>query len=1279
MKIDNTKSLNILEIKAKQLIEKSTHVILLCSQLSEEVMKLSLKIKDSSIENNEINKSIKTSKEIISKLLSLKQAPTVMTTINMYKTNQNKDVTAYEITHRNGAPTSRLEERSKKINSQEININYDDIYFNGHSNIMHQSHIQENNIRKSNTLIVDYDNYNQNKLIEKKSHDNDNNNNNNNKKDHQAYNSINYFYLDKTFKTKKITKSKNLKNQSKSIKIKQYKKNGNNNEDLKSRPLYKNNKIYNFKANYVSLYDSDLSLQDELPGTSNDQNKEQCRVIMNLLNDEEQNTNNAILNKHTKMNGKPSSEKSKKTGIISNDLVIKHAFQNLSNKSDAVFMEDATNNLARSRSNKRKNQLDEVEEKAMREYMKSKPELENKKNLTQNMISKLRLLMRNEKRQTELQSELNIDKQPLLFKQPHWESDSYLKAPLPTSPFGTPSHNNTSIFEFNNDSIYSQNYQSPKVNSSNSLLNFLDKSNERRRASSTKCSEEADISTATIENKSSQLNINDEDDIILLQNQKSSKKLKQSNSLTTTTTPDHLKVKKDQINMEINEKLALINTLKQEHHKVIIIHEKDMQATIEIQEKQLQQYRNKAISEKMPDNCIAIEISNLTKRQAQSREKQAADNNLISETMLLKILNEEETLRMLEMQLLEYNNKINQAKSTDKCPLTSTAIKSKETDQRKEILQALTDNDGTYKPLFNSNKNENNGDNGNKQQVSEMEVSISSTETNNKNPNEKTTDSDESNKLSQPNDKAIEKLVINQTDQANITQIQKDINLHPSTEHEKQQTGDETTKQTSKEDKIPDEIKPADEKDKNQNTIPSKTFNFTNRNWCFTSGGLTTNLEDEINKELKLKQSIRERNNKIDEKIRNQLEELKKPPEERNLFILPPNTSEDWYDLNYIRPSYDVYIIGEGLKNYTSDIHVRHAEISRCTGIDQDNIITSSQRIDCRNNSIYYKVAVGNLFDFAKLLLPWPDNAFKYGIKSLRAPIEFLKPTILDVDKKHDFRSEKATSTLINAEKYWSITNISRSQYVDTKTLIEVILNKLNCRFTKLSLLSKAMKKKIQLDLTSTSHCVTLGPLKLINLCSKCGLGHSEKSCKEANCFRCQGTDHMAINCTNKLKCVNCGGPHLCTSDLCVHLVRKSIEENWFIVNFELNEGIISHPVQLFKTRLSAEELDNYCTEKSDSQQIMVDQLREQVLETIKPVFAEQNQNINNFKTKIQDQLSQYDKKFDKIDDFILNHTKKLDEYIERNDKSLANINSTLSTNNNVLAEIKTLLLEKKN
>jgi len=151
---------------------------------------------------------------------------------------------------------------------------------------------------------------------------------------------------------------------------------------------------------------------------------------------------------------------------------------------------------------------------------------------------------------------------------------------------------------------------------------------------------------------------------------------------------------------------------------------------------------------------------------------------------------------------------------------------------------------------------------------------------------------------------------------------------------------------------------------------------------------------------------------------------------------------------------------------------------------------------------------------------------------------------------------------------------------------------------------------------------------------------------------------------------INCGGPHLCTSDMCIYLVKKSVEEHNFIVNFELNEGIITHPVQLFKTRLTPDEYDNYHTEKTDPQQVLVDKLRVELLNTIIPVVDKKHNEIN---SKVSEKFNSYDIKFAKLDEYMKTNNEKLD-YMFNDIKSNSN---DLKSNATLLNEIKSLL-EKK-
>jgi len=361
--------------------------------------------------------------------------------------------------------------------------------------------------------------------------------------------------------------------------------------------------------------------------------------------------------------------------------------------------------------------------------------------------------------------------------------------------------------------------------------------------------------------------------------------------------------------------------------------------------------------------------------------------------------------------------------------------------------------------------------------------------------------------------------------------------------------------------------------------------------------------------------SLKERNDKIDKAIQQKLDEMKKPTEQRNYNLLPNQDSEEWYDIRYWnRESWEIYIFGSGLVHFKNDIIQRHNEISRCTGVKQENILKSQPIQDYVQNQLYYKISLKYLNDFVKTLNPWPADAFKNGIRCTRAPIDFLKPTILEVDRNANLKSTEAKQAIINLEKYWSIENIKRVQFKNFKNpkLPEVILSKLSCQFVKLSLLSKALKTGIQFDLTNSTHFVTFGNIKLLTVCIRCGeKSCNERTCKEISCYKCLEDNHIATSCTNSIKCRNCLGPHLCSSDLCPVLVNWSVNDkkNKFIIDFLLGEGIISHPIDAFssKIRITRDEYESFECGRSDEKSEELFKIVSQVMTIINPLIDNQN------------------------------------------------------------------------
>ncbi len=894
---------------------------------------------------------------------------------------------------------------------------------------------------------------------------------------------------------------------------------------------------------------------------------------------------------------------------LTNDLAIKQSFMQLSNKDQSSIIEEANINREKKAAQKRKvNKADtgDDDEDELREFMKSRPEFDGKKNLTEALKKKLRVLISNKKKLEQTERELAVDKARGIYGNQDYNTSSN-------------SSTSSSSSQVNIDT------STASVNKNLSLEKCRGLDSTLGQASNGSVISETNISNnhSNINNMEESLFTVDDDvfetnDVVnndSYQNQRP-KRIKSTEQSLYHDTFENIQPTIQSTMSEIQLTTDKLTEISSEILKIEQIHESDTRSIIEIQNKQIESFRSDCILKKTDEQVMESDIKNMTNRHMLSRDAQTQSNNLILSNIRLRRDNEQNKLNTLNAQLKEL---INQKSKTSTISLEPKNIAHRfdnvnehhddTSDNNKFAFENSTLLGNSLSDTLDTNKN---------LKTKEIMNNLSkATSTSLNNPDQMSLNAQKKVTNTENTPTATSKESKNKQNQEKINGEIKanNIQIEPN-------VSQNLTTSPSNRQKPPNPCT-------NALTFDSFKQSLSNNPNLFE---FTNNLKKQMSNESDFQINLKKRNAEIDAKLNIQLQELKKPDGIRNDYLLPPKTSEDWYDLKYIRPSYDVYLVGSGLKNFSDDIYKRHDEIVRCTGIDKDNIITSTQRIDLRDNTIYYKVAVATLHDFVKILLPWPDKAFGSGIKSMRAPIEFLRPQILDVDKMHDFNSVNATKTIINAEKYWSITNISRSQYYDNKTKVEVVLNKLFCRFTKLNLLSKAMKKKIQLDLTSTSHCVSLGPLKLSSCCSKCGVsGHGEKSCKETNCYRCQGIDHQAVLCKNPLKCANCGGPHLCISDLCPALVMRSIQDNNFICNFELQEEIIRHPIQLFKTRLTPEELDNFYTGKIDEKQVIVDQIREELICSFMPIINNQNQEIEQLKKSV----NVCEKRIDKLDELF--------------------------------------------
>jgi len=1034
-------------------------------------------------------------------------------------------------------------------------------------------------------------------------------------------------------------------------------------------PSFNKNKNNFKKENHFDSYGSEFNLCDEIQKMNeNDQTYSTLTPVdLNRIfstNPTAHSTVDSKLpNRQMKINSK--TNKNANGSFVHDydkDLHLKQQIVNLSNQNDSEFKKKAAEKHSNGKKRKSQSednlQITKEERDAYTKFMKNHPAFTHNKNLTKKIIEKIKILMVNAKKKETIEKELERDKNRNIQSQSSYSLGSTSSASTTTS--------------IANDKDIKSAFSRDSTDDNNSLnISDLVATNDDV------FDESVDDSCEEYKSQYSKRNKNESLDITIFYDAK---------HIEVARSDDN----RDMILKEIESLKNQITEIQTEKNKILNLHEHDLKSTQEFHALEVNTLLAKLKSDTtMSESLIHSELENLKLRQESSKKNLVTSNQLTISNIIKRQDNLENQLIKLEEDLQNLNklennlgldlNSINATSNTSKINLMETSKCSDNTSSAQ-----IQDENESHKSTITTK--ENTCKNTVLDQVSIIAATSGTTSSSLKSITSTTTGTTEdfnsgsldklaNSKLATDNEKNTTVETINKINKNNtnwnpnvdLTNVFKSLSQKAQPSASPAETTNSNTNKKNNSDQIA-------EKNRQEN-VPSINQHQSNKifqnNQPLTLGTTNKQIVNDINTRNQWLSSMKSRNLQIDQKIEKQLLEIKKPAEEQNKLILPPNDCEEWYDLRYIRPVYDFYIIGTGLKNFCEDINRRHNEISRCTGIPIANIITSSPRIDHHTKMLYYKVAVKTLNDFIKALCAWAPDAFENGIKSTRAPIEFLRVTILDIEKKHNLIGTDATTTISNAEKYWSIKNLQRAQYIDSQSGAQIILNKATCNFIKLSLLSKAIKNRIQLDMTCTSHCVTLGPFKLLLICIKCGTGnHSERSCKESSCYRCQGTDHLVSNCTNKLKCINCGGPHLCTSDLCVDLVKKTVSEYQFIVDFELSEGIIVHPIQLFKTRLTFEEYDNHCTEKSDEVQEDKEKLKKEIWLEYQPLFEMQNKQIaalNKTAAEHSEKLKSHETKFEKVFETIASNSAKLDNIVKEQASShslLLAINEKLSKNN---------------
>lgn len=330
------------------------------------------------------------------------------------------------------------------------------------------------------------------------------------------------------------------------------------------------------KTDYTSFYDSGLKLQ-EVISTNETSTPKSNDSIASLFSN-----NDGIKHENLTSSKKKTSTK-KELNKITNDLLVKQAFMQIANKDQSKIIDEANLNLEK-KAIKRKNDKNDDEE--LREFMKTRPEFNNKKNLTEPLKAKLRILINNKKKLEQTERELIRDRARGLF-------DDINSSHSSTSSSTT----NQSI----NVSIIGNNTQNAPLNTS--LTSVNNTSIEIHRGTESTLAPTSNDSIVCENNKSNSndnlLPMEDENDEVFELNDESitdlsihrSKRIKSVEQSIYQDTFENIQQTIQNTKNEIQLTNETINEISAELLKVEKIHENDYKVTLEIQTKQLEAFR----------------------------------------------------------------------------------------------------------------------------------------------------------------------------------------------------------------------------------------------------------------------------------------------------------------------------------------------------------------------------------------------------------------------------------------------------------------------------------------------------------------------------------------------------------------------------------------------------------------------------------------------------------------------------------------------------------------
>ncbi|CAF0788817.1 unnamed protein product [Brachionus calyciflorus] len=168
----------------------------------------------------------------------------------------------------------------------------------------------------------------------------------------------------------------------------------------------------------------------------------------------------------------------------------------------------------------------------------------------------------------------------------------------------------------------------------------------------------------------------------------------------------------------------------------------------------------------------------------------------------------------------------------------------------------------------------------------------------------------------------------------------------------------------------------------------------------------------------------------------------------------------------------------------------------------------------------------------------------------------------------------------------------------------------------------------------------------------------------DIKCLKCASFEHCIYECKSlKETCVNCGGPHRCTSELCDKLNEITFLKNEYTINVMIGEGLIKSKYEILKTPRPVPKslINNLNPNDSD---LVLEKIDVFINKRFEEKIEEFNLKINSLDERITTNFN----KISGLEELVIANNSKISSL----DQRISSINTKIGNLENTVCEVST-------